>query len=66
MTDEPDKLLATTEEAARHLSASAKTLENWRAARKGPPSIRLAPGAWEAGVRYPLDKLKAWHEVQQA
>ena len=58
----PDKLLLTAKEASHLLSVTEKTLENWRAAKKGPPFVRLGE---LRGVRYKLDDLKKWIDEQQ-
>jgi excisionase family DNA binding protein len=59
MDDElPEKLLLTPKEVAHMLSLSEKTLEAWRAKGKGPPWLKLTDTG--RGVRYPVDKLKAW------
>ena len=63
MSDLPEKLLLTADEVAHMLSVSTKTLDTWRRTDKGPPFIRLAGGGGR-GVRYPLDKLKAWIDEQ--
>lgn len=62
MNELPEKLLLTADEVAHMLSISTKTLESWRTHSKGPPWIRLTASG--RGVRYPLDKLKAWIEEQ--
>jgi hypothetical protein len=46
----------TTDEAARYLGLSAKSLVNWRLARRGPRFIRISHRC----VRYKLDDLKEW------
>jgi len=65
MNDLPEKLLLTAEEVAHQLSMSTKTLDTWRQTGKGPPFIRLSGVGGGRGVRYPLDKLKAWISEQQ-
>lgn len=56
------KLLVTAQEAAEAAKVALKTLEAWRSTDKGPPFIRLT--GERRGVRYPVDKLKAWIEEQ--
>ena len=58
----PDKLLVAAWEAASIAKCSEKTLENWRAAGKGPPFIRFS--GERRGVRYKLDELKKWIDEQ--
>lgn len=58
---EQEKLLITAEEAAPLLSVSVKTLEAWRAQKKGPPVVKIG-----RTVRYPVDKLRAWIKENSA
>jgi len=58
----PDKLLLTAKETAHLPSVTEKTLENWRAANKGPPFIRFT--GERRGVRYKVDELKKWIDEQ--
>lgn len=63
MSNEPERLLTLTE-AARYLSVSRRTLQNWVWARK-VPFVKLGP-APNAPVRFRPEALRAWlaeHEV---
>jgi hypothetical protein len=51
----PGDEFLTTEEAAKKLKRSAKTLEYWRTAGLGPPFYRQ-----QRGVRYLLSEIMAW------
>ena len=51
----PGDEFLTTEEAAKRLKRSAKTLEYWRTAGLGPPFYRQ-----QRGVRYLLSEVMAW------
>ena len=51
----PSDEFLTTEEAAKRLKRSAKTLEYWRMAGLGPPFYRQ-----QRGVRYLLSEIMAW------
>jgi hypothetical protein len=51
----PGDEFLTTEEAAKKLKRSAKTLEYWRTAGLGPPFYRQ-----QRGVRYLLSEILAW------
>ena len=51
----PGDEFLTTEEAAKRLKRSAKTLEYWRQAGLGPPFYRQ-----QRGVRYLLSELLVW------
>lgn len=51
----------TTEDAARYLGLSAKSLINWRLARKGPRFVRISHRC----VRYRLDDLQEWANSKQ-
>src|SRR5215470_18087485 len=51
----PSDEFLTTEEAAKKLKRSAKTLEYWRQAGLGPPFYRQ-----QRGVRYLLSEVMAW------
>ena len=51
----PGDEFLTTEEAAKRLKRSAKTLEYWRMAGLGPPFYRQ-----QRGVRYLLSELLVW------
>jgi hypothetical protein len=51
----PSDEFLTTEEAAKKLKRSAKTLEYWRTAGLGPPFYRQ-----QRGVRYLLSEIMAW------
>jgi len=51
----PGDEFLTTEEAAKRLKRSAKTLEYWRMAGLGPPFYRQ-----QRGVRYLLSEIMAW------
>ena len=51
----PGDEFLTTEETAKRLKRSAKTLEYWRTAGLGPPFYRQ-----QRGVRYLLSELLAW------
>lgn len=48
----------TTREAAARLRRSPRTLEDWRADRKGPPYIDGVP------VLYREEDLDAWEQAQ--
>ena len=51
----PGDEFLTTDEAAKRLKRSAKTLEYWRTAGLGPPFYRQ-----QRGVRYLLSEVMAW------
>jgi len=51
----PGDEFLTTEEAAKRLKRSAKTLEYWRTAGLGPPFYRQ-----QRSVRYLLSEILAW------
>jgi hypothetical protein len=51
----PGDEFLTTEEAAKRLKRSAKTLEYWRTAGLGPPFYRQ-----QRSVRYLLSEVLAW------
>ena len=51
----PSDEFLTTEEAAKRLKRSAKTLEYWRTAGLGPVFYRQ-----QRGVRYLLSEVLAW------
>ena len=51
----PSDEFLTTEEAAKKLKRSAKTLEYWRTAGLGPPFYRQ-----QRSVRYLLSEIMAW------
>ena len=51
----PGDEFLTTEEAAKRLKRSAKTLEYWRTAGLGPPFYRQ-----QRGIRYLLSEILAW------
>jgi predicted site-specific integrase-resolvase len=44
--------LLTTEEAAKHITVSTRTLEDWRSDGKGPPYVRCG-----RRIAYPADDL---------
>lgn len=48
--------LLTTKAAARHLSLSPKTLEKWRAQRRGPRFVKIGNKA----VRYSKSDIEAF------
>lgn len=50
----------TTEEAARSLKISAKTLCNWRSSGGGPPFCKFG-----SSVRYKLGDLDLWAESRR-
>jgi hypothetical protein len=50
-----DDRLYTTEELARYLKRSPRTIEDWRQDRKGPDYVRL-PG----GIRYRHADVQEW------
>lgn len=52
-----DRLLSQSE-AAEFLGAAKRTLESWRAQRKGPPFIAISRRC----VRYRLADISAWLE----
>lgn len=56
---QPDKLLYTTEEAARVLGLNPKTLANWRARKKGPRFVRVSQSK-QSMVLYRYDDLCEW------
>jgi hypothetical protein len=56
-TDNGDSLTTlTTAQAARHLTASPRTLEAWRIRGGGPPYLRISSRC----VRYRLRDLERW------
>ena len=55
LTPAPGDEFLTTEEAAKRLKRSAKTLEYWRTAGLGPPFYRQ-----QRSVRYLLSEILAW------
>ena len=54
----------TTDEAARVLRLSPKTLERFRLEGQGPPFFKLGPGK-RARVLYKRDELHAWVESRR-
>lgn len=54
----------TTEEAARFLRLSPKTLERFRLEGHGPPFFKLGPGK-RARVLYKKDELVQWIESRR-
>ena len=54
-----DELL-TTQEVAKLLKINPRTLESWRARRKGPPYRRVGDL-----VRYPQSELAGWVDSQK-
>lgn len=52
----PHDAYLTTKEAAKRVSYSHRTFENWRRHKVGPPWETLPSG----GIRYRRDKLDAW------
>jgi hypothetical protein len=53
-----DKLPYTTDEAARVLGLSPKTLANWRARKKGPKYVHVS--SKNSTVLYRYDDLLEW------
>lgn len=51
-----EKRLLTSNEAAKYLASSPRTLETWRARGQGPPYIAFNSRA----VRYRLEDLEEW------
>jgi predicted DNA-binding transcriptional regulator AlpA len=52
--------LLTVAEAGEYLGKPAKTLDNWRSARTGPPYYRVG-----GSIRYALDDLNDWLAEQR-
>ena len=52
---DPGDEFLTTEEAAKRLKRSSKTLEYWRLMAKGPPFYRQG-----RAIRYLLSEIMAW------
>jgi hypothetical protein len=57
---DPNDEYLTTEEAAKRLKRSTKTLEYWRLIGKGPPFYRQ-----ERAIRYLLSEVLAWGASQR-
>lgn len=57
-------VLLTTDEAAKLIRVSPRTMERWRGEKNGPPYIKLGRGK-RARVFYELNALRVWMMQQQ-